>query len=362
MGTDFPSAASRAASLKRLAEDKYIVEPDQEYTIEAFRPEDALPVVRCIYDVYGGDHAFDYVYDPEAVARQFTSGEQFTAVARTPKGDVLGMISLYHCPPWPGTFEGGQLMIMQNCRDATMGLKLCKYAATILASTANADAVYVEAVCTHVFTQYACRKNKYIECGLEVDAMPAGAFSSGDAQVAERTSMLLYFLVRNDRPHNVYLPESAKNLAQGVYDRLQLERTLQEGASDQRAEASALTTIALPDVGLMRLQVEKAGNDLAPLAAQAEQKLDSGAVQIILNLADPATPAAASELRARGYFLGGLMPLWFGTDGLLLQRLKTPPDFDAPKIGSAAGKDILRQVREDMERLPAPSFAWGEMP
>ena len=209
METDLAPPISRAESLKRLADDPYMVEPNQEYVVDGFRPEDALPVARCVYDVYGPDHAFDYVYDPGALARQFTSGEQFTAVARTPRGDVLGMISLYHCPPWPKTYEGGQLMIMRNCRDTTMGLKLCKYAATVLTAESKADAIYVEAVCAHVFTQYATRRNKFVECGLELEAMPGSVFSSGKDQVAERTSMLLYFLVPNDRPHTVYPPFAA---------------------------------------------------------------------------------------------------------------------------------------------------------
>ncbi len=355
-------AAPRAKSLARLAADLHVVEPGQEYVIDDFRPEDALPVTRCVYDVYGPDHPFDYVYDPEAVARRFVSGEHYTAVARTPRGDVLGMISLYRCPPWPGTLEAGQLMIMRSCRDASMGLTLCRYADTTLAARANADALYVEAVCTHVFTQYISRKCRFVECGLELEALPAGVFSQGEQGARKRTSMLFYFSVKKDRPHDVFLPPRAAELGELVYRRLKSQRTFTSGLAGMRGHSSGLTSTLLPLSGLARLEVTAAGEDLLARAAMCERELGEGAVQVILNLADPAAPEAAEALRARGYFLGGVLPLWFGTDGLLLQRLSAPPDFETLKIGSADGKDMLRLVRGDMESLGAPALAWGVAP
>ncbi len=356
------TTVTREESLARLAADPYVVDLNQEYECDVYRPEDALAVTRCVYNVYGSGHTFDYVYDPEAVKRRFTSGDQYASVARTQRGDILGIHCMYRCAPWQGVYEIGQLMVMQPCKHPYLALNLCKHTADFLYSMGNADALYSEAVCTHVFTQFISRKNRFIECGLELEALPAAVFSLGETGVQGRASMLLYFLVRNDRPHAVYPPTWAESMIISVYHRLKVERSIKCGMAEAPAKSSELSVVALPDVGLIRLQVIKAGNDLVARLAQAEQRLNRGVVQVILNLADPAAPAAAQALRARGYFLGGVMPLWFGTDGLLLQRLSAPPDFEALKIGSADGKAMLRLVREDMERQGEPVFAWGAAP
>lgn len=58
-------------------------------------------------------------------------------------------------------------------------------------------------------------------------------------------------------------------------------------------------------------------------------------------------------LRERGYFLGGPLPRWLDTDGLLMQRLLCPPDFDENQLYSDRAREILALVRRDEERASA---------
>ena len=80
----------------------------------------------------------------------------------------------------------------------------------------------------------------------------------------------------------------------------------------------------------MRLTVTRAGRDFGEAVSAAEAKAGPrGLIQVFLNLGDATAPPAVEMLRGRGYFLAGLLPYWFGADGLLLQKVRLEPDWDA---------------------------------
>ena len=58
----------------------------------------------------------------------------------------------------------------------------------------------------------------------------------------------------------------------------------------------------------------------------------------------------ASMLREQGYSLGGLLPIWFGDDGLLMQKHLVAPDFEGMKIYSDRGRSLMKLVRSDWNR------------
>ena len=73
--------------------------------------------------------------------------------------------------------------------------------------------------------------------------------------------------------------------------------------------------------------------------------------QVFLNLADPGVDAAAQWLRQRGYSFGGLIPLWFGSDGLLLQKMMHTPGFGGIKLHSPKAKELVTLVRQDWQAV-----------
>lgn len=72
--------------------------------------------------------------------------------------------------------------------------------------------------------------------------------------------------------------------------------------------------------------------------------------QVWLPLASTSVGWAVERLRSRGYFLGGILPRWFDTDGLLMQRLYHTPDWDTIQILLDRSREIVRMVREDWQR------------
>jgi hypothetical protein len=81
--------------------------------------------------------------------------------------------------------------------------------------------------------------------------------------------------------------------------------------------------------------------------AEPEQAL---VCQFFINLQQPWVGSTVDLLRSRGYGLGGYLPRWFDTDGLLMQKLKHPPAFDAIKLLTDRARGLLQLVREDWEQ------------
>jgi len=51
--------------------------------------------------------------------------------------------------------------------------------------------------------------------------------------------------------------------------------------------------------------------------------------------------------RANGYFLGGLLPRWFDEDGLMMQKLFCPPEWEKIHLYTDRAKRISGIVRQD---------------
>jgi len=101
---------------------------------------------------------------------------------------------------------------------------------------------------------------------------------------------------------------------------------------------------------VVRIAVHEAGNDFADRISHLEnQALARNIVvfQVWLNLTEPCAGDAVDILRDRGYFFGGALPRWFDGDGLLMQKLLCPPDFDNIVLYSEEAKQLLKFIQTD---------------
>jgi hypothetical protein len=103
---------------------------------------------------------------------------------------------------------------------------------------------------------------------------------------------------------------------------------------------------------LLKITIEQPGSDFAEYLADLEAKHPNRHVyQIILPLWRPGSSLAVEAARTAGYFLGGLLPLWFDRDGLLLQKVAGTPDFTKIQLFTEEAKDLLRLIVADRQAL-----------
>ena len=78
--------------------------------------------------------------------------------------------------------------------------------------------------------------------------------------------------------------------------------------------------------------------------------------QVLVNLGEAWCGRGVSLLRERGLFLGGFLPRWFDSDGLLLQKVVELPSFESIRLFSRRAQRILSLVGEDVRRSSSPSL------
>lgn len=98
-----------------------------------------------------------------------------------------------------------------------------------------------------------------------------------------------------------------------------------------------------------KMAIRSIGADWASVIAQILAEAEKRRVislQITIDMACPPIAAAVESLREQNFFLGGLMPRWFGTDGLLMQKLfADEPEFEKLKLYSPTARDLLDYIR-----------------
>lgn len=340
----------REAVIARLREARREIEPGQEVTVGLFRPEDALGVCLAYLEVYGDAFPVAHVYDPAEVIRRNAGADQYTVVARTPRGEVVGLAGLFRNAPNPEVYEAGQLMVLRQYRDNRVGAAIARQTIGTLPRELGLSVLFGETVCNHLAPQRLFLQGGLACAGLEVECMPAKAFKAEGGEV-RNVSLLLMFAVHVSRPCAIRVPEPYCGILGELCGRFGLVRT--PLAPQPLAGETEWTEFLLPEAGLSRLTISRAGADFGGVVAGAEGR--ATIVQACLNLGDPGVDEAVALLRDRGYYFGGLLPHWFGPDGLMMQRPgQRPgqePDWDAMRLDGDTAMAMRDFVRADQEAV-----------
>jgi hypothetical protein len=215
------------------------------------------------------------------------------------------------------------------------------------------EEVWGEPVCNHVINQKACIDYRCFETALEVALMPAEAYDK-EKSASGRVAALSAFRCYRSKPHTVYLPAVYQKQMEFLYSALDDQRTILISEPSLPDSVQSHADISVFDFArVCRLAVSSMGSDFDAYVQTIEEKaLDKKVVvfQAWLNLGFPWVGAATEVLRERGYFLGGLLPRWFGQDGLLMQKILVDPCFESIQLYSDRSKEIFAMIHADWQR------------
>ncbi|MGL1930928.1 MAG: GNAT family N-acetyltransferase [Desulfotalea sp.] len=338
---------SREHLIQALQNARKDIEPNQDVTIGLFRPEDAQGVSLAYLETYGDSFPIEHVYDPEEVIRRNETDDQYTVVARTARGEVVGLTGFFRHAPNPDVYESGQLMVLKSYRSSHLARDLCRHAIKVQSQILELPIVFGEAVCNHPVSQRLCIQNGMFPTGLVVECMPAEVYKT-EGVVGRNVSLMLLFKIDVTSPCSVCVPEEYREQIQNLYAQFGCVRTLIQ--SQPLSGLTDKTEFFLPNNCLARITVHKAGTDFISLIEAVEVQVDNnGPVQIYLNMGDPGLQQAVKELRSRGYFYGGLLPHWFGTDGLFMQKVPHSPAWEEIRLYGKKTLAVLELVRGDCQ-------------
>ena len=345
---------NRKEAIEKLKNENFQFKNGQKTKIEHFKPEYAWGIARLNYSVYGEGYPIDTYYLPDEMIEKNANGELVSIVAVTEKNDICGHIALYHSSSlYPGIYEVGQYMIATPYRNTLVAFRLNQNLLKTAKSSEIVDIIFTEMVCNHVITQKICDKSGFIDTAIALDLMPNEAYEK-EKSAPGRVSTVLSFLLFNDERCELYIPACYKEEVEFAMLNVKIDRDIKIAGKDfSELEKTVYEERVFDFAKVARANVSCIGKDFDEyLDGFLKTAEDNGQVvlQIYINAADSGVGIAMKKLRERGFFFGGFLPRWFGTDGYLMQKNYAVPDFDSIHIYTNKAKKLLTIVKKDFER------------
>ncbi|MBI5586068.1 MAG: hypothetical protein HY892_19830 [Deltaproteobacteria bacterium] len=329
------------------------IAPDQTWEVDLFRPEDAAGVARLFLQVYGEGYPIKTFIEPARLVEENRTLRTISIVARTPRGDIVGHNAMFNSAPFKGLYESGAGVVHPLYRGgAGIFARMNAHLLELGKNRFKIAALFGESVCNHVFSQRMCAKLGAVTMAVELDLMPAAAYSQ-EQSARGRVSSLLDFIHIQPQTQTVYIPRVFDDALDFMYSGWPDERTRRPSTASIPADGETeLETQIFDFAQVARLAVKRAGRDFDQALTGLEDKFKARGIVVIqvwLNLAWPWVGEVVDTLRARGYFLGGLLPRWFDADGLLLQKTAARPGWEDMQIYFERAQKIAAFARADWE-------------
>ena len=327
-----------------------------EWTVDFFKPEDANGVVELFRSVYGNEYHMKSIYDPDQLIAEQLSGKTYRAVVRTAGGEIIGHTAFCATSPLnPALYEALQLLVRHDWRGTSVATELNRFAIPGIPVKFGLKQVWGEAVCNHVSSQRAYTENLYAETGCELALLPgAGMARSMKVADAGRVAVIVVFRPYEARPQTIYLPTVYWKELEYLYADFDHGHRFLPGDAHLPAKQKTQGKLELySQVAVARMNFTAIGSDFSDLLTQFDHQASENGIlvyQVFLPLTVAATGEAVDILRRCGYFLGGVMPRWFGDDGLLMQKVLGSPNFEGVRLYTERAKNILELVTADWQR------------
>ena len=343
---------NREEALRWLAGENRLVEAGQPVAVERFRSEDAEGVARLFYRVYGDGYPVETYYIPEAIRGVHAQGDLHSVVGRVPSGDVVTHVALYRSsPPNPRLLELGLGLTLPEYRNSRSFFLANNVLPDHLPE--GVDGFFGEAVCNHTATQKLSRHVHIHFTALEPALMPAEAYLR-EQSAQGRVGCVMGFRLDRDEAREQWVPGVYREAVRELLAPMGLERTLRDGSVPLPEGAGAWAVERFDSAGVIRGRVLQPGQGLVAQLAAYEQPQEGrtpALVQIFADLGQAWAPALILALRQRGYSLGGVLPGWFGSDGLLMQKHFVDPDFSGLNLLPGPIEALRDRVRADWEEV-----------
>ncbi|MBA4390792.1 MAG: hypothetical protein C0399_07625 [Syntrophus sp. (in: bacteria)] len=322
------------------------------YTIDLFKESDAAGVAELFKDVYGDGYPVKIVYHPEELVKAFQAAEYIPVLARTGDNRIVGYTALYRSAPHKGLYESGQTLVLPDYRKTPVAGLLFRRTMKIASKLPGIDALFCEAVCNHTHVQRAAIMFKHVETAIEIDLMPGEAYER-EKSASGRVSAVDMFKTFVQKPHVVYVPEVYENFFPFIYNGFDDSRTLiASTAGIPSFGQTEMTTRIFDFAQLARITMHEIGTDFEAQFDTAEKHVmdkHCTIIQVMLKSSLPCIGEAINVLKKRRFFLGGILPQWFGEDGFLMQKVLGRPNWEGINLYTDRAIQILRFIKDDYQ-------------
>ncbi len=325
------------------------------FSVEPFRPDDAVLVPRLFQEVYGDEYPVRMVYNPDEMIAAMAEKNYFPFVVRLSPERIIAFGALYSSAPYKGIYEFGQGAVSPEFRSAGLGRLLFEFVAGYTPTLPGSEIYFGEAVCNHTHSQKAGALIHTIETGIEVDLLPGEVYTKF-RKMEGRVAVVDMFRTYVSKRHAVHLPRVYEDILRFLYAGFDDSRAI--GTATDEAPSSSATSFStrvFEAAGVARIGVIQAGTDFgAAFDAETGAVMDqegNRVIQVWLKLSHRGISPIVDELRKRGFFFGGLFPRWFDEDGLMLQKVAGEPNWQGIQLYSERSMEILKFIKGDWARV-----------
>jgi hypothetical protein len=323
------------------------------FKVGLLRPEDAEGVARLFRAVHDEEYPIKIFYDPVQLVRANQAGDYYSVLARSTQGEIIGIHNLFRSAPSRDVYEWGVGLVLKEWRSMGVSAAIEQYMIDSVVPELGMHTVFGEPVTIHLHMQKHSEHHGFQPTALEVGLMPGQAYS-GEGVSSPRVSTLLSFRIYRNIPQKIFVPITYNDAIQGLFGNFALGRTFSESTEPIPVSTVSKTKLDIFDFAkVARIAVHEIGSEFAEHLSNLESEaVEKGCIviQAWLNLSSPWVGRAATILRERGFFLGGVLPQWFDDDGLLMQKLFFVPDFESIQLHSDRALRLRDLVKADWHR------------
>ena len=159
------------------------------------------------------------------------------------------------------------------------------------------------------------------ETAIEIGLMPASAYDV-EKSAQGRVSCIMGFKILTQKTESQYLPE--KYIARAKEIMADIVPARKFVISDEKPQKNTKTGASVKYFGfaqVLRVNVNSTGSDFRSSANRIEKRYAAKGAEVIqffVNLSEPSASYAINCLKAKGYYMAGIVPCWFGSDGILM--------------------------------------------
>ncbi|SMP79604.1 hypothetical protein SAMN06295888_1337 [Desulfonatronum zhilinae] len=338
--------------VERFAADPLTADVEQEVALSLFAPGDETGVSRLYHAVYGDAYPVEDYYIPRRILELNREQQLSSVVCKTEDGVIVAHGALYRSsPPFAGLLEVGQYLVLKSHRRRNIAEMINTYIHGPLAESLPVEGIYAEPVTNHIVTQLFGVQAKMADYAVQLGLLPP---SQGWDGASGRMSCFLQFKTVRDRPHRVHLPERHRDILDFILADRDFQRTFAEASDTLPTDGRTVHQVQVfPGTGTARFQFPLLGADFPGVLEGLESEaLRAGCVtlQAFLNLGQAEVGGAVERLCAGGWFLGGYLPRWFDSDGLLMQKILERPDYAAIRLHNDKARALLERIRAEQEK------------
>lgn len=323
----------------------------EELTVGFFHPEDAEGVATLFRGIYGDHYPAKIVYDPGQLIEAVENRDNIPIVVRTPDHRVVGYSSLFRAAPDKGVYEKGNGAVARDFRNAGVMGMIFQFVKEMLPTISDVSVLFGEPVCNHTYIQKAALATlPFVETAIEIDVMPSEAYEKEQSALG-RVSTLLMFITVVPKPQTIYVPGRYREYFEYIYQGLDDRRSFSLSKDDFSPLCTTrIDTQVFEFARLARITVHEAGSDFERLLVAEEQAAinrNARVIQVWLRLSWPWIGRAVDLVKDHGYFFGGILPQWFGEDGLLMQKILPSINWEGIHLSSERAQKILEFIKAD---------------